>query len=165
MKSPTAPCSRSGARRCTPGSSTPSSALYPDRLAEHVERLAHHALRGELWEKAVAYLRQAGARAMARSAYREAVALLGAGAWGSRPSPQTRETTELTIDVRLDIRNGSYHLAIGRAHGASPPRGGRARQEAWRPAPTWRSFFPQWEMRCGVSAKTFVRSNSLSEHL
>src|SRR5262249_36819713 len=22
---------------------------YPDRLAEHVERLAHHALRGEMW--------------------------------------------------------------------------------------------------------------------
>ena len=38
-------------------------ALYPDRLAEHVERLAHHALRGEVWDKAVAYLRQAGAKA------------------------------------------------------------------------------------------------------
>ena len=47
---------------------------YPDRLAEHVERLAHHALRGEMWEKAVTYLRQAGAKAFARSAHREAVA-------------------------------------------------------------------------------------------
>ena len=27
--------------------------LYPARLAEHVERLAHHALRGEVWEKDV----------------------------------------------------------------------------------------------------------------
>jgi class 3 adenylate cyclase len=26
--------------------------LYPDRLAEHVERLAHHAVRGEQWERA-----------------------------------------------------------------------------------------------------------------
>jgi class 3 adenylate cyclase len=26
--------------------------LYPDRLAEEIERLAHHALRGEVWEKA-----------------------------------------------------------------------------------------------------------------
>src|SRR4029453_9159265 len=35
--------------------------LYPDPLAEHIERLAHHAFRGELWGKAVTYLRQAGA--------------------------------------------------------------------------------------------------------
>ena len=43
--------------------------LYPDRLAEQVERLAHHALRGEVWDKALAYYRQAGDKAMARSAY------------------------------------------------------------------------------------------------
>src|SRR5207302_6195609 len=47
-------------------------ALYPDRLAEQVERLAHHAVRGELWEPAVVYLHQAGAKAAARSANREA---------------------------------------------------------------------------------------------
>ena len=57
--------------------------LYPDRLAEHVERLAHHAFRGEVWEKAVTYLRQAGAKAFARSANREAVACLRAGAGGT----------------------------------------------------------------------------------
>jgi len=37
--------------------------LYADRLGEQVERLAHHAARGELGEKAVVYLRQAGAKA------------------------------------------------------------------------------------------------------
>ncbi len=47
--------------------------LAPERLAEQVDRLAHHALRGEVWDKAVAYGRQAGTKAMARSAYREAV--------------------------------------------------------------------------------------------
>ena len=36
----------------------------PDRLAEQIERLAHHALRGEVWEKAD-YLRQAGQKAAA----------------------------------------------------------------------------------------------------
>jgi predicted ATPase len=40
-------------------------ALYPDRLTEQVERLAHHALRGEVWEKALAYYRQAQALAEA----------------------------------------------------------------------------------------------------
>ena len=47
--------------------------LAPDQLAEQVERLAHHALRGEVWEKALAYCRQAGEKAMERSAHREAV--------------------------------------------------------------------------------------------
>jgi predicted ATPase len=41
--------------------------LYADRLAEQVERLAHHAWRGELWPKAVDLLRSAGRRAAARS--------------------------------------------------------------------------------------------------
>ena len=48
-------------------------ALAGERVAEQVERLAHHALRGEVWDKAVAYCRQAGEKAMARSAHREAV--------------------------------------------------------------------------------------------
>ena len=49
-------------------------ALYADRLGEQVERLAHHALRGEVWAKAVTYCQQAGARAFDRAAFREAVA-------------------------------------------------------------------------------------------
>jgi class 3 adenylate cyclase/tetratricopeptide (TPR) repeat protein len=48
--------------------------LYAGRLNEHVERLAYHALRGGLRERAVDYLRQAGVKAAARSAHREAVA-------------------------------------------------------------------------------------------
>jgi predicted ATPase len=49
-------------------------ALAGDRMAEQVERLAHHALRGKVWDKAVTYGQQAGARARARAAFREAVA-------------------------------------------------------------------------------------------
>src|SRR5262249_37520326 len=49
--------------------------LHADWLAEQAERLAQHAVRGEVWDKAVAYGRQAGTRALAaRSALREAVA-------------------------------------------------------------------------------------------
>jgi hypothetical protein len=47
---------------------------YADRLSDQVERLAHHALRGEVWDKAVACYRQAGDKAVARSASREAAA-------------------------------------------------------------------------------------------
>src|SRR5262249_22182221 len=42
------------------------------RPPEHVDRLAHHAFRGERWDKAVDYLRQAAARAAVRSANRQA---------------------------------------------------------------------------------------------
>jgi tetratricopeptide (TPR) repeat protein len=79
--------------------------LAPERVAEQAERLAHHALRGELWEKAVAYLRQAGLRAMARAANREAVAHLEQALEALRHLPESREMTELTIDIRLDLRN------------------------------------------------------------
>ena len=48
-------------------------ALYPDRLAEQVERLAHHAMRGEVWDKGAAYCRQAGAKAYDGGSLREAV--------------------------------------------------------------------------------------------
>src|SRR5262249_55522255 len=42
-------------------------ALTGNRLADHVERLAHHALRGEMWDKALTYCRQAGDKALAQS--------------------------------------------------------------------------------------------------
>jgi DNA-binding SARP family transcriptional activator/predicted ATPase len=48
--------------------------LYGDRLIEYVERLAHHTTRGELREKTVGYLRQAGVKALTRSADTEALA-------------------------------------------------------------------------------------------
>ena len=96
---------RSGGARCTVASWQAIEQLYADRLAEHVERLAHHALRGEVWDKAVAYLRQAGAKAAARSANREAVMLLRAGAGGARSTcPRAGQTTEQAIDLRLDLR-------------------------------------------------------------
>jgi class 3 adenylate cyclase/tetratricopeptide (TPR) repeat protein len=84
--------------------------LATERAAEQAERLAHHALRGELWEKAVAYLRQAGLRAMARAAYREAIAHLEQALGTLRHLPETRETTELTIDIHIDLRNALLPL-------------------------------------------------------
>src|SRR5262245_54939901 len=37
--------------------------LYPDRLADHAEKLAHHFVNGEEWAKAVTYLEQSGDKA------------------------------------------------------------------------------------------------------
>src|SRR5438093_8419650 len=46
--------------------------VHSDRLGEQIERLAHHALRAEVWKKAVPYLRLAGNKAAARSALLDA---------------------------------------------------------------------------------------------
>jgi predicted ATPase len=62
--------------------------LAPERVTEQAERLSHHALRGELWEKAVTYLRQAGLRAMVRAANREAIAQLEQALEASTVSPR-----------------------------------------------------------------------------
>src|SRR5262249_60843640 len=79
--------------------------LSSERVAEQSERLAHHALRGELWEKAAAYLRQAGLRALARAANAEAVGHLEEALEALPPLPETRQTTEVTLDVRPDLPN------------------------------------------------------------
>jgi tetratricopeptide (TPR) repeat protein len=72
-------------------------------LTEHIERLAHHAFHGEDWKKAVGFLREAGAKALARSANREAAASFRRAADALTRLPRDRETTELAIDVRLDL--------------------------------------------------------------
>jgi class 3 adenylate cyclase/tetratricopeptide (TPR) repeat protein len=89
--------------------------LYADRLIEQVDRLAHHASRGEVWEKALTYGRQAGAKAYARSANREAVACWEQALAALAHLPKSRGTIEQAIDLRCDIRNGLLLLGeLGR---------------------------------------------------
>ena len=76
------------------------AALSPDRLAEQVDRLAHHAMRGEVWDKALLYCRQAGTRAAARSAYRETVGYFEQALVALQHLPERRETQEQAIDLR-----------------------------------------------------------------
>jgi class 3 adenylate cyclase/tetratricopeptide (TPR) repeat protein len=85
--------------------------LAGDRRAEHVERLAHHALRGEVWDKAVAFNRQAGSRAVTRSAYREAVAYFEQALAALENLPERHDTLEQAIDLRCDLRNALLPLA------------------------------------------------------
>jgi len=83
---------------------------YADRLDEHVERLAHHAVRGEMWEQAVTYLRQAGTKALARSANREAVSCFEQALTALQNLPETRERLEQAIDLRFDLRTALHPL-------------------------------------------------------
>jgi tetratricopeptide (TPR) repeat protein len=84
--------------------------FYPDRLTEHVERLAYHAVRGEMWGQAVTYLHQAGVKALARSANREAVACFEQALVALKHLPETRERLEQAIDLRFDLRTSLFPL-------------------------------------------------------
>jgi tetratricopeptide (TPR) repeat protein len=72
----------------------------PERMAEQVERLAHHALRGEVWDKAVTYCQQAGARAYDRAAFREAVAACEQALQALVHLPERSDTRVLAIELR-----------------------------------------------------------------
>jgi class 3 adenylate cyclase/tetratricopeptide (TPR) repeat protein len=85
--------------------------LYADRLAEQAERVAYHAYHGSVWDKAVTYQRQAGTKAATRSAHREAAAFFERALAALAHLPESGETFEQAIDLRLDLRN-SLH-AIG----------------------------------------------------
>jgi class 3 adenylate cyclase/tetratricopeptide (TPR) repeat protein len=80
-------------------------ALAGDRVIEQVERLAHHALRGEVWDKALDYSRQAGEKAMKQSAHREAADYFEQALSALPHLPGTRTAREQAIDLRLALRS------------------------------------------------------------
>jgi tetratricopeptide (TPR) repeat protein len=82
----------------------------PETVATQPELLAHHALRGELLDKAVTYFRQAGEQAVARSAYREAVAAFEQALGVVLHLPESHELRAQAIDLRLALRNAFYPL-------------------------------------------------------
>jgi class 3 adenylate cyclase/tetratricopeptide (TPR) repeat protein len=89
--------------------------LHENRLDEHVEALAHHAFLGEVWDRAVRYLRHAGARAFSRSASREAVTHLERALTALRRLPDSASRAADDIDVRLELRNALLPLGDNQA--------------------------------------------------
>ena len=77
--------------------------LYANGLAEHVERLAYHFARGERFEKAVTYLRQAGMKAFTNSAHADALAYFTQALQllGKLPSGPVRDREELALRLAL----------------------------------------------------------------
>jgi predicted ATPase/class 3 adenylate cyclase len=90
--------------------------LSADRLGEQVERLAHHAVRGEVWEKAVSYLRQAGAKAFGRSANRAAAEAFEQALAASGHLPETEARLAGAIDLHLDACAGLFYVGGHDAH-------------------------------------------------
>jgi predicted ATPase len=93
----------------------PAPTQSRQRVAEQVERLAHHALHGEVWDKALTYCRQAGEKAIARSAYREALGYFEQALVASRRLPAQRAFLTQGIEIHLIAELGAF--AEGRACG------------------------------------------------
>ena len=78
--------------------------LYADRLGEQVERLAYHTVQGDLKEKAVHYLRQAGAKAAGRSAVAAARTWFEQALDVLKSLPESQATMEQAFEIRLELR-------------------------------------------------------------
>ena len=91
---------------------------HADRLVEHVERLAHHARQGEVWDKAVRYLRQAGTKVFLRSANREAATCFEQALDALRRLPEHPDSIAESLDLRFDLRNALVPLGEGQRMGA-----------------------------------------------
>ena len=84
--------------------------LYPANQDPVVELIAYHFQRGQVWDKAASYLRQAAVKAQARWAHREAVTSLEAALEALGHLPETSETKVQGVDVRLALRGSLYPL-------------------------------------------------------
>jgi class 3 adenylate cyclase/tetratricopeptide (TPR) repeat protein len=88
--------------------------LYPDRLAEQKDRLVHHAFRGEVWGKAVAYLHQSGASA--------SPPMMASSFWWIGEHDRAVETGKFELKVATDFRNFGMtvvtNFRLGQAHHA-----------------------------------------------
>jgi class 3 adenylate cyclase/tetratricopeptide (TPR) repeat protein len=84
--------------------------LHRDRFGGEIERLAHHASRGELREKAVHYLRQAGLKAAARSALADALAWFEQALGGLDALPKSPSTLAQAFEIRLEQRVALHQL-------------------------------------------------------
>lgn len=83
---------------------------YPDRLPEHVEILAHHAVLGESWEAAVHYLDQAGIKAMERSGNLEAADFFDRALAALSQCPPRLELLQRGVDLRFALKNALIPL-------------------------------------------------------
>lgn len=77
---------------------------YANNTDNHAERLAHHAFEGQLWDKAVAYNRLAGQKALARSAAEDAVGFF------ERALEIVDRCDGPRIEILLDLGNACFPL-------------------------------------------------------
>jgi serine/threonine protein kinase/tetratricopeptide (TPR) repeat protein len=75
--------------------------LYPERIEEHVEQLAHHFCHAEIWRKAIQYGQQAAKKAKGLSQFKEALKLLERVHEWLLKLPEDNKRRETLIDILL----------------------------------------------------------------
>jgi class 3 adenylate cyclase/tetratricopeptide (TPR) repeat protein len=91
--------------------------IHADRLAEHGELLAHHAVRAGGGARALRYLRQAGQKAVARSASRQAVAFFAEALRILEELGDTEENLSEALDICIAM--GASQITVD---GATAPQ-------------------------------------------
>jgi DNA-binding SARP family transcriptional activator len=78
--------------------------VYAQNLEPHFEALGMHYRQGEVWKKASHYLREAGLKAAARSALRDARAWFEQALGVLEALPESQATLEQAFEIRLELR-------------------------------------------------------------
>ena len=76
---------------------------HADELAPHAAALGRHYLEGEVWPRAIAYLRQAANRAFAHAAYRDALPYFEHALTALERLPLAERRIEDTVDLRIEL--------------------------------------------------------------
>ena len=84
--------------------------IYSARRSEYVELLAHHAFRGKVWDIAAVCLREAGQKALLRSANESARRAFEQALAALDRLPESRERSEHRLDVYVDLRSALVPL-------------------------------------------------------
>src|SRR5262245_65721166 len=96
-------------------------AWYRDRLAEQTSQLAVHAMRGEVWAKALHYCREVGTKGRDRRAYGESALAYEQALEALSHLPESSDTARLAVELRHSLAmilglQGQYQRSeIGRA--------------------------------------------------
>jgi len=79
--------------------------LYADRLGEQAERLADHAERGAIWDKALEYLQRSGFRACSLYANANAARFFERALTVLKKLPESPDNLRQAVDLRFGLRN------------------------------------------------------------
>jgi tetratricopeptide (TPR) repeat protein len=79
--------------------------LYANRLGEQVERLADHAERGAIWDKALEYLQRSGVKAYWLYANADAARFFERAVTVLKRLPETPDNLRQAVDLRFGLRN------------------------------------------------------------